>query len=56
LTPALLTGIAVTMGLCWALPLFGWTLAAFLLADLYLSEVHRQRDAATQEATLHQTS
>jgi hypothetical protein len=47
-----LAGIAITVGLCWALPLFGWTLAAFLLADLYLSEVHRQRNAATREAAL----
>ena len=51
-TPALLTGIAVVVALCWALPLFGATLVAFLVADLYLAEFQRQRDAATREAAL----
>jgi len=54
-TAATLVGIAVTVALCWALPLFGWTLAAFLLTDLYFGEVQRQRDAATREAALNRT-
>ncbi len=46
----LIVGGVVTVGLCWALPLFGWTLVAFLLTDLYIGEFQRQRDAATREA------
>jgi uncharacterized iron-regulated membrane protein len=45
----LVVGGVVTAGLCWALPLFGWTLIAFLLTDLYIGEFQRQRDAATRE-------
>jgi uncharacterized iron-regulated membrane protein len=48
---AVVLGLAVTVALCWALPVFGWSLVIFLLADLYLAEVHRQRDAATREIT-----
>ena len=45
-------GVVVTLGLCWALPVFGWSLLAFLLGDLFVGEFHRQRDAATQEAAV----
>jgi uncharacterized iron-regulated membrane protein len=51
-TPGLLVGIVVTVALCWALPVFGWSLVIFLLADIYVAEIHRQRDAATREAAL----
>ena len=46
---ALAAGGLVTAGLCWAMPLFGWTLVAFLLADLYIAEFQRQRDLASRE-------
>jgi uncharacterized iron-regulated membrane protein len=47
---SLLLGLALTVALGWTLPVFGWSLAAFLLGDLYLAEIGRQRDAATLEA------
>ena len=47
---AVVVGLLVTGSLCWALPLFGWSLVAFLIVDLYLAEFARQRDAATQDA------
>ena len=49
-TPAVLAGVVAVAALCWALPLFGWTLVAFLVGDLYVGEFQRQRDAATADA------
>jgi uncharacterized iron-regulated membrane protein len=48
-TAGLAIGVVATVALCWALPLFGWSLVAFVLADLYVAEFQRQRDAASRE-------
>jgi uncharacterized iron-regulated membrane protein len=52
----LLIGVMITIALAWALPVFGWSLLAFLLGDLFVGEFHRQRDAATREAAVARAS
>ena len=45
-TPVLVGIVAVTLLLCWALPLLGFSLAAFLITDAYAEEFGKQRAAA----------
>jgi uncharacterized iron-regulated membrane protein len=47
LPPGLLVGgILVVIALCWAIPLLGWSLVAFLAVDAVAGLVHRRRAAA----------
>jgi uncharacterized iron-regulated membrane protein len=39
----LMVGVLVVAALCWVMPLLGWSLAAFLVIDVFAGLLHRRR-------------